>query len=298
MCIRAFGEGESHVKVCVASGKGGTGKTTVAANMALALGVQGEPVELVDCDVEEPNDHLLLKPVWLQKWPATVAVPRVDNELCDRCGVCAEVCQYHALLVSSSQVFLLPELCHSCGACIALCPRRAMGEASRKIGRIRIGARSGVRLIQGELTPGEAVPTPLVRQIKRSLTENGHVILDCPPGTSCPVVESIKGCDFCILVTEPTPFGLHDLELAVELLEQAGIPGGVVINRCDIGNDEVERFCNHKGIPILMCLPYDPNLARLYARGIPVVTVSRSWVNRFMELWDKVCQLKVGICGN
>ncbi|NPV71431.1 MAG: P-loop NTPase [Firmicutes bacterium] len=276
------------MKVCVASGKGGTGKTTVAVNMAFAVSGLGEPVQLIDCDVEEPNAHLFVKPSWTVRRSAFTPAPQVDESRCTNCDVCSEVCQFHAILVSPNRVFILDELCHSCGACVEMCPEKALKETPRQIGEIEEGIRSRIRFVHGRLTPGEAMSPPLIRQVKRLAWEEGAIILDCPPGTSCPVVESVKGCDFCVLVTEPTPFGLNDLEIALDMLSQVRIPGGVVINRCDLGTGEVSEYCRKAGIPVLMRMPYDEDLARLYARGIPVSTVSREWEECFRMLWDRV----------
>ncbi|HHV79017.1 MAG TPA: P-loop NTPase [Firmicutes bacterium] len=282
------------MKVAVASGKGGTGKTTVAVNMALALSGRGEPVQLIDCDVEEPNAHLFVKPSWKTKRNAFVPVPRVDESKCTHCGACAEVCQYHAILISPQKVFFLEELCHSCGACIELCPENALKESYRKIGEIEEGTKSGLWFAHGKLTPGEPMSPPLIRQVKQLAWGEGAVILDCPPGASCPVVESVKGSDFCVLVTEPTPFGLNDLMIALDMLSQLRIPGGVVVNRDGLGTSEVSDYCRKMGIPILMYIPYEERLARLYARGIPVSTVSYEWSQRFGMLWDRIIKATAG----
>ncbi|MGE5485286.1 MAG: P-loop NTPase [Ignavibacteriales bacterium] len=279
------------MKVCVASGKGGTGKTTVAVNIAFALDAAGEPVHLIDCDVEEPDAHLFVKPSWEVRRGAFTTAPRVMEGKCTHCGVCSEVCEFHALLVSAEEVFVLKELCHSCGACIEMCPAGALVEGTRRIGETEEGTKSGIRFTHGRLTPGEAMAAPLIRQVKSLARDGRNVILDCPPGTSCPVVESVKGCDFCLLVTEPTPFGLNDLSIAVDMLCQIGVPCGVVINRSDVGTGEVEEFCRRACLPILARLPYDDNLAKSYARGIPVSTLSAEWRRQFQDLWEAVVKV-------
>jgi len=276
------------MRICVASGKGGTGKTTVAVNLAFVLDSDGEPVRLIDCDVEEPNAHLFVKPSWTARRSAFVPVPRIIESRCSHCGFCSEVCEFHALLVSPEKVFVLKELCHSCGACVELCPESAIRERTRKIGAVEEGVRSAIRFTHGRLTPGEAMSVPLIKQVKSQARDDINVILDCPPGTSCPVVESVKDCDFCLLVAEPTPFGLNDLSIAADMLKQVGVPHGVAINRSDMGTGEVEEFCRRVGIPVLARMPYDGRLARCYARGIPVVSVSQVWRGRFRALWDAI----------
>lgn len=274
----------------IASGKGGTGKTTIAVNLALAL----HNVQFIDCDVEEPNAHLFLKPDIQEKKPATVLVPEVDETRCDYCGKCREICAYNAIAVFPKEqgrvggVLIFPHLCHSCGGCILLCPQEAITEKEREIGIIEAGQSGEIEFIHGRLTIGEIMSPPLIKQVKEYIKPSKMVIIDAPPGTSCPVIAAVHGSDFCILVTEPTPFGLYDLTLAVEVLEKLQIPFGVIINRSDIGNRKVDDYCESKNIPILMRIPFDREIASLYSQGIPMVTVKREYVNTFLEMVDSI----------
>ncbi|MFH1678078.1 MAG: ATP-binding protein [Candidatus Omnitrophota bacterium] len=243
--------------ISVASGKGGTGKTTVAVNLALSL----KNVQFLDCDVEEPNAHIFLKPLIEEKIKANIPVPEVDESRCTYCGRCREVCAYNAIAVipankeKKGSVLIFPHLCHGCGACSLLCPQKAIKEINKEIGAIEIGHRENVQFAQGRLNIGEIMSPPLIRQVKNYINPARNVIIDAPPGTSCPVITAVRESDFCILVTEPTPFGLNDLILAVEVIRKLRISFGVVINRSDIGDDEVKRYCIEENIPILMEIP-------------------------------------------
>jgi MinD superfamily P-loop ATPase len=208
--------------ISVASGKGGTGKTLVATSLALSLKDSGK-VQLLDCDVEEPNDHVFLKPEITGSKNVSILVPKVDEEKCTYCGKCAEVCAYHAIAVLGNHVLTFPQLCHGCGACSYLCPEKAISEESRETGVVERGRSDGVGFVQGKLAVGEAMAPPVIRKVKEYAHNDGTVIIDVPPGTSCPVVEAIRGSDFCMLVTEPTPFGLNDLTLAVETVRELNI---------------------------------------------------------------------------
>jgi MinD superfamily P-loop ATPase len=270
--------------VSIASGKGGTGKTTVAVNLALSL----KNPQLLDCDVEEPNVHLLLKPEINEEKPVCVSIPTVNEEICDHCGKCAEFCQYNAIFVSSEKVLIFPELCHSCGGCSIVCPRKAITEEKHRIGMLKLGSAGDLKLVYGELEVGEPMAVPVIRVVKRRITSDKPVILDSPPGTSCPVIETVKGSDFCILVTEPTPFGLHDLKIAVQVLEDMGIPFGLVINRADIGDKKVYEYCGEKDIPILLEIPFQRRIAELYSRGIPFSLGMPEWKEKFSALFDEI----------
>jgi len=226
--------------ISVASGKGGTGKTTVAVNLALSL---EENVQFLDCDVEEPNAHIFLKPRITHAQSLNVLVPKIDEEKCTYCGKCAEFCSYKALAVVKKKVLFFPELCHNCGGCSIVCPEKAIKEVNKPKGVVEEGTSNSIRFIQGELNIGEAVSPPLIREVKKSARDSQITIIDVPPGTSCPVIEAVKGSDFCILVTEPTPFGLNDLILAVGVCRELKIPFGVVINRADVGDKKVEEYC-------------------------------------------------------
>ena len=276
--------------ISVASGKGGTGKTLVATSLALSL-KDRHRVQLLDCDVEEPNDHIFLKPVITSSEGVCIPIPEIDEKKCTYCGKCAEVCAYHAIAVFPKSILVFPHLCHGCGACSYLCPEKAISEKGREIGVVERGHSDGVDFAHGKLNVGEAMPTPVIRRVKEEANRDGIVIIDVSPGTSCPVVESIKGCDFCLLVTEPTPFGLNDLILAVEIVRELKIPCGVVINRAGVGNGKVEGYCLTEGIPTLLTIPLDTEIARLYSRGITLVDGMPQWKERFIGLFDRIREL-------
>jgi MinD superfamily P-loop ATPase len=237
--------------ISVASGKGGTGKTLVATSLALSLS-DNYKIQLLDCDVEEPNANILLHLVMNQSQLVYIPIPKVDETKCTYCGKCAEVCAYNAIAVLKEKVLVFPELCHGCGACSYLCPESAIAEEGREIGVVEGGDSGNLELIQGKINVGEAMAPPIIREVKKYIDPANIIIIDVPPGTSCPVVESVEGSDFCLLVTEPTPFGLNDLSLAVEVVRKLGISCGVVINRVGVGDEEVERYCHQEGIPILL----------------------------------------------
>jgi MinD superfamily P-loop ATPase len=276
--------------VSVASGKGGTGKTLVATSLALSLSESG-PVQLLDCDVEEPDAHLLLRPTFDSARPVMQPVPKVDETRCTFCGRCSEVCAFNAIAVMGRTVLLLPELCHGCGACSYLCPEGAITEDGREVGTIGAGMAGSVRFAQGRLAIGEAMPAPVIRAVKASADPGATVVIDAPPGTGCPVVEAVRGSDFCLLVTEPTPFGLHDLTLAVELMLELAIPCGAIINRCGVGDDAVERYCAERGLPVLGRIPFDRRIAELYCRGLTLAEGMPEWKGAFRELLEQVCGL-------
>ena len=276
--------------ISVASGKGGTGKTLVATSLALSL-KDRDRVQLLDCDVEEPNDHIFLKPVITRSEAVCILIPEIDEKKCTFCGRCAEVCAYHAIAVFPKSILVFPHLCHGCGACSYLCPEKAISEKGREIGVVERGHSDGVDFAHGKLNVGEAMPTPVVRRVKEEAKRDGIVIIDVSPGTSCPVVESIKGCDFCLLVTEPTPFGLNDLVLAVETAKEIKVPCGVVINRAGVGNGKVEEYCLTEGIPVLLTIPLDTEIARLYSRGITLVEGMPQWKESFIGLFDRIREL-------
>ena len=280
--------------VSVASGKGGTGKTTVAVNLALTL----KNVQFLDCDVEEPNAHIFLKPRINGEKKAFIPVPEVDEAKCTYCDKCREVCAYHAIAVlpgsdgKKGSVLIFPHLCHGCGACSALCPEKAIKEVNREIGVIEIGEAQGIQFVHGKLNIGEAMSPPLIRQVKGYINPTRTVIIDAPPGTSCPVITAVKGSDFCVLVTEPTPFGLNDLILAVEVLRKIKIPFGVVINRSDIGDGKVEDYCGNENIPILMKIPFSREIAVSYSEGVPIVEKDASYQDKFVNLYLNICGIK------
>jgi MinD superfamily P-loop ATPase len=270
--------------VSIASGKGGTGKTSVAVNMALSVG----NVQLLDCDVEEPNAYLLLHPEINKKEPVYTSIPKVDRELCNTCGECTKFCQYNAIFVASEKILVFPELCHSCGGCAMVCPKKAITWEKHKIGTLNFGATDGVTLVYGELEVGKPMAVPIIKAVKKQIKEEKNVILDSPPGTSCPFVETVRGSDFCILVTEPTPFGLHDLKIAVEVLRKVWVPFGVVINRAGIGDKKVYDYCGKESIRILLEIPYERRIAELYSKGIPFSLEMPEWVDKFQMLYNNI----------
>jgi MinD superfamily P-loop ATPase len=268
----------------IASGKGGTGKTTVAVNMALSL----KDIQLLDCDVEEPNVHLLLHPKINEEKPVYVSTPQVNEELCDHCGKCSEFCEFNALFVTPEKVLFFTELCHSCGGCLLVCPKNAITEKNVEIGVVKKGVIEGVELVYGELDVGEPMAVPVIKDVKKQIKSNKTVIIDSPPGASCPVIESVRGSDYCLLVSEPTPFGLHDLKIMVQVLEGLNIPFGVIVNRAGIGDKKIYDYCEEKDVLILLEIPFQRRIAELYSRGIPFVVEMPEWRREFRLLIDDI----------
>jgi len=281
--------------ISVASGKGGTGKTTVSVNLALSI---DRPVQFLDCDAEEPNAHIFLKPVIKTVKKVCIPIPEIDETKCAYCGKCREVCAYNAIAVlkgdaqQKGSVLVFSNLCHGCGSCAYFCPKGAIKEVSKEIGEIEIGTAGGMQFVHGKLNIGEAMAPPVIRQIKEHINPTRTIIIDAPPGTSCPVVETVRQSDFCVLVTEPTPFGLNDLILAVEVLRKLGIPFAVVINRSDLGNAETDKYCEEQKIPILMRIPFKKEIASAYSRGIPIIKEFPEYKNEFKQLFEKIRSLK------
>jgi MinD superfamily P-loop ATPase len=278
------------VIIAVASGKGGTGKTLVATSLALSL-ANRIPVQLLDCDVEEPNAYIFLNPSFNHKETVSIPIPQLDEKKCTYCGNCAEVCVYNAIAVFPKHVLIFPELCHGCGACSYLCPEDALFEINKETGILETGQAKGIELIHGELTIGEAMAPPVIKEVKRHISREKLTIIDVAPGTSCPVVETVKGSDFCLLVTEPTPFGLNDLALAVDMVSKLNIPYGVIINRDGVGDSKVEEYCRKEGIPILLRIPLDIEIARLYSRGVTLVEGIPQWQEAFLRLYNDIEQI-------
>ncbi len=273
--------------ISVASGKGGTGKTTIAVNLALSLG----NVQFLDLDVEEPNAYIFLKPKITHAQSASVLIPKVDEKKCTYCGKCAKFCNYNAIAVIKENILFFPELCHNCGGCTLVCPEEAIKDVPRQKGVIKEGMAGSIHFIYGELKVGEAVSPPLIRAVKKAANTNQTTIIDVSPGTSCPAVEATKDSDFCILVTEPTPFGLNDLILTVQVIRKLKIPFGVVVNRADVGDRKVDEYCRREKIPVLMRIPMDEEIAKAYSRGIPIIEVKPEYKDKFIALYKKVKQL-------
>lgn len=270
--------------ISVASGKGGTGKTTVSVNLARTI---GSGVHLLDCDVEEPNAHLFLRGRDTGSDVVTIPIPEVDESLCTACGECGRFCRYHAIVSFGSTPLVFPDLCHGCGGCALVCPRGAIREAGKRIGVVESRDADGITLIQGRLDIGVAMAPPLIRAVKARLKKETTAILDAPPGTSCPVIATVRGSDFVLLVTEPTPFGLHDLRLAVDMIRELAIPFGVIVNRMGVGDDRVHRFCRKQEIPILLEIPDDRRIAEAYSRGELVVDALPEYASHFATLlWN------------
>ena len=318
------------MRIAVASGKGGTGKTTLATSLALSLATPAPdhpapvPPLFLDCDVEAPNAHLFLQPTFERRQEVGLLVPEVDADKCSGCGRCAEVCQYHAIVVMGKKTLVFSQLCHGCGSCTLNCPESAIHETLDVMGVLEAGpAAAGISFARGLLNVGEPMAVPVIRQLKRwaqPAAEQAHtpdlvnssasvgrpadglrgnetwpagqdIIYDAPPGTSCPVVESVRGADFLLLVTEPTPFGLHDLRLAAEVARELGIPAGVVINRDGIGDRAVDEFCAAAGMPVLMRIPFEQAIAEGVARGRTLVDIHPGYAARLRTVYREMAAL-------
>ena len=277
--------------IAIASGKGGTGKTTVATSL---LAVARPGATYVDCDVEAPNGHLFLRPRIRARHPCPVTVPRVDPEKCTLCGRCREVCRFHAIAVLPRSVLVFDELCHGCGGCALACPAGAIREELRPIGVVEVGSALGAGFVHGRLNVGEAMSPPLIRAVREAGGQAEIVLLDAPPGTSCPAVASVRGADYCVLVTEPTPFGLHDLGMAVGMVRALGIPFGVVINRSTVGDGATRDYCRAEGIEILEEIPSDRRIAEAYVAGEVVARAVPGLAGRFEALLGRVLERAAG----
>ncbi|MFO8015325.1 MAG: ATP-binding protein [Phycisphaerae bacterium] len=273
--------------LAMASGKGGTGKTTVAVNLAAAL---ARPVRLLDCDVEEPNCHVFLGADIQTSESVGVPIPVVDEDACTACGECAEMCQYNAIVSLKTKPLVFPELCHGCGGCTLVCPEGAITEEDREVGVVETGRAGPIAFVQGRMNLGEPMAPPLIRAVKRHIKADEINLLDCPPGTACPMIAAVRGTDFVLLVTEPTPFGLHDLRLAVETVRLLGIPFGVVVNRVGVGDDRVHRYCAEEDVPVLMEIPDDRRIAEAYSRGELVIDAADGLREAFVRLFETVSE--------
>jgi MinD superfamily P-loop ATPase len=273
------------MKISVASGKGGTGKTTISLNLARSW---GGPIRLLDCDVEEPNCHVFLPHVPEQTDVIAIPVPQVDEARCNACGACSRICAFNAIVALETKPLVFPELCHGCGGCTKVCPQQAISERGERIGVVEIGHKDDITLVQGRLDIGVALVPPLIRAVKSHAEDGETVILDAPPGTSCPVIATIGDSDFVVLVTEPTPFGLHDLKLTVELVREMALPFGVVINRVGMGDGRVEDFCRETQVPVLLEIPNDREIAAAYSQGKLMVDVFPAYREGFLRLKEAI----------
>lgn len=278
------------MRIAVASGKGGTGKTTIATNLAVTLSQDGKRVRYLDCDVEEPNGHIFLKPHIQRSEVVSIPVPHVDPARCNGCGQCGHICQFSAIVCINQKALTFPELCHGCGGCTLICPEKAISETPRQMGLVEEGSQDGVEFVHGKLRIGEAMAGPLIREVKRHILTAGLTIIDAPPGTSCPVMEAIKGMDFVLLVTEPTPFGLNDLKLAVGVARALDIPFSVLLNRCDLGDEEVKGYCREERIDILCEIPEDRRIALAYSQGKMVVRAVPEYLPKLRALFAAVME--------
>jgi MinD superfamily P-loop ATPase len=279
------------MKIAVASGKGGTGKTTIATSLALALSGRDASISCLDCDVEAPNAHIFMQPDFDRREPVNILIPEVNTDLCTGCERCADVCQFHAVVVLGKKPLVFPQLCHGCGSCALVCLEKAITEIPKTQGWLESGpTKEGITFARGVLNVGEPMAVPVIAQLKnwQDLLEVDIVILDSPPGASCPVVETLRGADFVILVTESTPFGLHDLKLAVELTRELKIPCGVIINRDGIGDDSVDEYCHSVGLPILMRIPFDREIGHGIAQGKTLLDIFPEYIHQFRDLYDQV----------
>ncbi|NLG98812.1 MAG: P-loop NTPase [Chloroflexi bacterium] len=286
------------MRITIASGKGGTGKTTVATALAVSLALdkrENQAVYFIDCDAEAPNAHLFLDPVFDRQRQAAICIPQVDEALCTGCGRCVEVCAFHALALIGKKIMVFPQLCHGCGSCTLNCPENAIREIPKTVGMLDSGrADAGIHFARGILTVSEPMPTPIIRQLKRwrpvppTADQETVVILDAPPGASCSAVEALRGSDFALLVTEPTPFGLHDLKQIAGIVREMEIPAGVVINRDGIGNGSIEDFCIAEGLPILMHIPFDRTAAEGLSAGKTLVEIRPEYQERLIGLYNRI----------
>ena len=266
----AFRKNNTPLKIAIASGKGGTGKTIISTNLAYYLSKLGKTVQYLDCDVEEPNGHLFFHTDIINREDVTLAIPVVDPEKCDLCGACGSFCAFGAIALAGEQVLTFSQLCHSCGGCSLVCPQHAISETARSLGQTinaSIKENPLLELRYGILNIGESMAVPVIKQVKHISSAADYMVIDCPPGTSCPVIESVTDADFVLLVTEPTPFGLNDLKLAVDMLGKLDLPFGIAINQIGLGDDRVQAYCRTENLSIVLEIPYSRKIAGFYSKG-------------------------------
>ena len=280
------------MRIAVASGKGGTGKTTIATSLALCLVSNGE-VHYVDCDVEAPNGHIFLKPQITHQSNAVIRIPVINKDICSLCGRCVEVCQFHALAKIGKTIMTFPQLCHGCGSCTINCPEHAIDELANPIGVIESGVTAhGLIFSQGHLNISEPMATPIIRQLKRTISVNDSiVVLDAPPGASCSVVETLRNVDFVLLVSEPTPFGVHDLKQMMGIVTEMGIPAGVIINREKSSFSPLEDLCSDFHVPILMHIPFDRQIAAGLAEGQSLIEINPNYSQRLQDVYHQISSI-------
>ncbi len=270
--------------ISIASGKGGTGKTTISTSLFLSL----DNAQLLDCDVEEPNAHIFIKSEFNSPESVHLLIPEVDQSKCTLCGECQKNCAFNSIAVVGKSTMVFEDLCHGCGVCSYVCPRHAITEVEKEIGVVEISKNPSIDFVQGTLNIGENIAPPVINAVKKKINKSKTAIIDAPPGTSCPVITAMDGSDFCVLVTEPTPFGLNDLKLAVQVVNKLNIPYGVVINRFDLGNDETEQFCSNNNIPVIMRIPFMKDIAKAYSNGIPLITAKPEFKPLFTQMFEEI----------
>ena len=281
------------MKIAIASGKGGTGKTTLSVNIAQAI---DSPLVLLDCDVEEPNSRLFLNTEYVGEEVVSTLIPEIDAQKCNGCGECARFCQYNAIVTFGTKPLVFPEMCHGCGGCAKLCPQEAISEIEHRIGAITQYRAGKITLFQGCIDVGVAMAPPLIRELKKKIPDDQLVIMDAPPGTTCPVVTTLGEVDYVVLVTEPTPFGLNDLVLAVDMVRALGLPFGVIINRVGIGDDRVNQYCERENITILLEIPNDRAVAEAYSRGESIVESVDGYKDLFASVIYRIEEEYKGVC--
>lgn len=273
--------------IAVASGKGGTGKTTIAASLVEVLHEEQQGAMLLDADVEAPNAHLTLAPEFQEEQPVHLRIPLIEEETCTGCGLCSEVCAFNALVQLGGTPMLFPDLCHGCGSCVLICPEGAIEEQAYRLGKLEGGMTAeGIRFGRGMMDIGRPMAVPIIAELKEWMLGPGGpgVVIDAPPGSSCPVVESLRGADFVLLVTEPTPFGLHDLQAAYRVTQEVGLPAGVIINRDGIGDQRVEEFCREVGLPVMLRIPFSREIGEGLAQGRSLLEVLPEYRDHFRDL--------------